>query len=312
MEMMMHGNAAMVETGMADQAKAGGSGLQIVPLTGCLGAEIRNVDLATLDEAGWKAVYDAWVKYLVIFIPNQGHLTPDDHLAIGAHFGRWDEEVSQGSTADVLDKYSQIKVLHNEGVRADRWHADTTGSENPPRATVFRLIEAPAFRGDTIWSNQYAAYESLSAPMRNLLDGLTAFHQSNVKKGLEAVHPVVRTNPETGQRYLFVNRLVTRHIVEMSPSESEALLRYLFDWQEQVRLQVRHTWSPGDVAIWDNCATLHHAVRDYLEPRVAHRLMIVGDHRYDKPDRWAPFESNEAAFLNPNLYDGAALAALTK
>lgn len=307
----MHTNIAAPDREEAPSASPGRQQMEIVPLTGCLGAEIRGVDLANLDEDGWRAVYDAWLKYLVIFIPNQSHLTSNDHLAVASHFGRWDEEVSQGSTADVLNQFPQIKVLHNEGVRADRWHADTTGSWNPPRATIFRLIEAPPFRGDTIWTNQYAAYASLSAPMRDLLDGLTAFHQSNVKEGLEAVHPVVRTNPETGQRYLFVNRLVTRHIVEMSPSESVVLLNYLYDWQEQVRLQCRHVWCRGDVAIWDNCATLHYAVRDYLEPRIAHRLMVVGDHKYALPNKWAPYESNEHAFLNSHLYHDADINAAT-
>ena len=133
-----------------------------------------------------------------------------------------------------------------------------------------------------IFTNQYLAYEMLSDPIRDLLEGLTAVHHAAPFGHPEqhATHPVMRTHPDTGRRSLFVNRTFTSHIVELQRSESDALLEYLYTWSEQPRFQCRYSWSEGTIGIWDNRCTQHYAVPDYEERRIIERVTVIGDRRW--------------------------------
>jgi taurine dioxygenase len=153
----------------------------------------------------------------------------------------------------------------------------------------------PPLGGDTIFTNQYLAYEMLSAPMRDLLDGLTAVHHAAPfgHPEQQAVHPVVRTHPDTGRRSLFVNRTFTSHILELRRSESDALLQYLYSWSERPDFQCRYRWDVGTIGIWDNRCTQHYAVADYQgEKRVIERVTVIGDVPDGSPPRWEPFSED--------------------
>jgi len=263
--------------------------LEVRPLTGCIGAEVVGVDLNRLDEAAWDELRAIWLEHLVVFFPDQ-HLAPDAHAALGERLG----ELEIHPYIPKLDEdHPQIVVLDSDqGAKADTWHTDVTFSTTPPLASILQMIECPPSGGDTLWTNQYLAYETLSDPLRDLLDGLSAVHTATPfgHPEVNATHPVVRTHPETGRRSLFVNRTFTSHIVELRREESDALLEHLYRWSEQPRFQCRYRWQPGTLGMWDNRCTQHHAVNDYRDRRVIHRVTVLGDRPVGAPPRWTPFQ----------------------
>lgn len=139
-----------------------------------------------------------------------------------------------------------------------------------------------------MWSNQHLAYENLSAPLRDFLDGLTAVHAFTHPNGtvFEAEHPVVRAHPVTGRRSLYVNRMFTLRIPQLRRAESDALLGHLFSSSERPENVCRFSWKPGAIAMWDNRATQHYAVNDYTERRVGRRVTILGDVPKGEEPRW--------------------------
>ena len=264
--------------------------MEIERVTGALGAEIRGVDLAALDDEGFAQVQAALLEHLVVFFPDQD-LTPDEHRAFAVRFG---EPEIHPFIPKLDDDHQEIVVLDSDkGAKADVWHTDVTFSETPPLCSVLKMVTTPSFGGDTMWTNQYLVYEGLSAPMRDLLDGLTAVHSAWPfgHPEITTEHPAVRVHPETGRRSLFVNRQFTSHFPQLRRSESDALLGYLCTFSEQPQFVVRYRWSEGAVGVWDNRCTQHHAVNDYDAPRVIHRVTILGDTPQGNPPRWPAYES---------------------
>jgi taurine dioxygenase len=277
--------------------------LDVRPLTGCIGAEVFGVDLAHLDDRTWREVRAAWLEHLVLFFPDQ-HLDPDAHIAVGRLLG--DIEVHP-YIPKLDDAHPEIVVLDSDhGAKADTWHTDVTFSATPPRASILQMMVSPAHGGDTLWTNQYLAYETLSTPLRDLLDGLTAVHTAAPfgHPEVTATHPVVRTHPETGRRSLFVNRTFTSHVVELRREESAVLLGHLYAWSEQPRFQCRYRWQPGTIGMWDNRCTQHHAVNDYEERRVITRVTVLGDRPAGGEPKWPPFADDRTSVAS--AYDRAA------
>ena len=179
---------------------------------------------------------------------------------------------------------------------ANRWHADSTFLERPPKAGVLQSIQRPSLGGDTCWASMTAAYERLAPPLRRALSGLSATHditgvlQRATANGQSIgdfdeirasrpprSHPVVCRHPETGREFLYVNSNFTTRIDGLPEAESDALLGFLFDWVKNPEIQVRFRWEEGSVAIWDNHSTQHFALADYREQRLMHRVSLAGD-----------------------------------
>jgi taurine dioxygenase len=219
--------------------------------------------------------------------PDQ-RLSPDEHVAFACRFGTPDV---RPVLPKLSDEHQEIVALDSDtGDRTDYWHTDATYDAAPPRASIVQMEVCPATGGDTMWSNQYLAYELLSEPMRDLLDGLSAVHVAErYGTGRTAEHPAVRVHPETGRKSLFVNRTNTSHFVQLRPGESDALLNFLCEFSEQPRLQCRYHWSAGAVAVWDNRCTQHYAIFDFDGRRVIHRVAVVGDAPKGEPPRWPAF-----------------------
>lgn len=260
--------------------------VRVTSLTGAIGAEVHGVRLAELDDDGFAELRAHWHEHLVLFFPDQ-HLTADAHVALGRRFG---EPEIHPFIAKLDDEHPEIVVIGSD-LRADVFHTDVTFSPAPPLASVLHARTMPASGGDTIFTNQYLAYEGLSTPLREMLDGLTAVHSASVfgHPEIRAEHPVVRLHPETGRRALFVNRQFTSHIPQLRRPESDALLAFLCSWSEEPPLQCRYRWSPGTVGIWDNRCTQHFAVNDYdvgVDRRIE-RVTIRGDPPQGDPPRWA-------------------------
>lgn len=252
---------------------------------GALGAQIRGVDLNTLSDAEFERIRDLLLERQVVFIAGQGAMAPEAHIAFGRRFG----EVELHPYLPRLEGYPEIVIIDSEdGGRVDVWHTDMTFHQSPPIASVLHLIELPETGGDTMWTNQCLVYEELSAPLRDFLEGLTAIHVIRIGEEFtsRAEHPVVRVHPETGRKSLYVNRLFTSHIPQLSRNESDALLAYLFRFSEGPQFTCRYRWSVGDVAMWDNRVTQHYAINDYRGVRRGQRITVVGDHPAGGEPRW--------------------------
>lgn len=265
--------------------------LDISPVSGALGAEVRGTDLRTLDDDGFAALTRLLDEHLVLFFPEQ-HLDPDEHRRFALRFG---EPEIHPFLAKLDDDHPEIVVLKAaNGVIADVWHTDVTFDASPPICSVLNALELPAVGGATMFANQQLAYDRLSAPLKELLSGLTAIHDASVygQPDHHAEHPVVRTHPVTGRPSLFVNRQFTRRIVQLSRDESDALLALLFTHTTQPDFVCRYQWDVGTIGLWDNRCTQHCALNDFDGDRTISRVTILGDDpqpAFDT-DRWESFE----------------------
>jgi len=268
--------------------------IEIKPFAPALGAEVRGLNLADgLTDAAYNCVRAAFLDYGVLFFKDQTAMAPATQVQIGRMFG----ELHVHPAAPTLAGHPGVFVIHahkdSQVANGEFWHSDVSCDEIPPLGTILQIHVLPEIGGDTMFANMYTAYETLSAPMRRMLDGLTARHESEhiyrgryADRGVDdtgrtypsAVHPVVRTHPETGRKALYVNRTFTRRITDLSEAESDALLDLLFDHAEQVDFQIRFRWSRDDVAFWDNRCAMHRAIWDYWpHERKGHRVTIRGD-----------------------------------
>jgi len=271
--------------------------LEIRPIAGALGAEIGGVDLTKeLDGETISAIRRTWLDHLVIFFREQ-RLTPEQFLAFARRFGK----VIEYPFIKGMDGFPEItpvvKLEHERVNFGGLWHTDTAYLERPPMGTMLIAREVPPFGGDTMFANMYLAYETLSAGMRRLLDGVAAVNSSakadvtktredRIREGAKAdakheyvaTHPVVRTHPESGRKALYVNAGHTVRFQDMTEAESAPLLQYLFAHQQRPEFTCRFRWEVGSIAFWDNRCTQHNPINDYHgHRRVMHRVTLAGD-----------------------------------
>jgi len=275
----------------------GTNALDIRPLSGALGAEIRGVDLAhDVGDETIAAVRAAWLEHLVVFFRDQ-HLEPAQLLSVARRFG----EPVEYPFVKGLDGFPQItpviKLEHEKINFGGLWHSDTAYLEKPPMATMLVARETPPRGGDTLFANMYLAYETLSDGLRRMLDGLIVVNSSakadvtktredrikdsgrtEAKKEFVAEHPVVRTHPETGRKALYANGGHALRFKDMTVEESAPLLNFLFQHATRPEFTCRFRWEPGSIALWDNRCTQHNPVNDYHgHRRVMHRVTLAGD-----------------------------------
>jgi taurine dioxygenase len=272
--------------------------LTIRPLTTALGAEVFGVDLAHEDDPEvYAEIRQALLDHLVIFFREQT-LTPERHKEITRRFG---EIVIHGSYKG-LDGHPEIMPVVKEKTDKDNigstWHSDMSFLEEPPLGSILYAREVPPYGGDTLFANQYLAYETLSPGMRAMLDGMRAVHsdrfliararERNATRSTQlredsqatitsAVHPVVRTHDETGRKALYVNYPFTENFEGMTREESLPLLEFLYDHAVRLDFTCRFRWQVGSVAFWDNRSCQHNALNDYHGyRREMHRTTIAG------------------------------------
>jgi taurine dioxygenase len=272
--------------------------VNIQPLSGALGAEVKGISLKALDDAGWRRIHEAFLAYAVLAIRDQA-LAPDDMMRVGERFG----EPCFYPFVTGIEGYPHIfEVVKEERETTNfggNWHSDTTYLARPPAATLLYAMETPTHGGDTLFSNATAAYEALSEGMRRMLDGLVGVNSAGLKYGggrskmhrgiggmkvhdtddaeqYEAEHPVVRTHPETGKKALYLSRSHTLRFRGMSEDESRPLVEWLQAHQTRPEFTCRVRWQPGTLTIWDNRCTQHCAVNDYHGQRRRMRRLTVG------------------------------------
>jgi taurine dioxygenase len=275
-------------------AASRGRRLDVRPFAPALGAEVRGIDLAAgLDDETYREVRAALLRFGVLFFKEQSEMPPAVQVQVGRMFG----ELHMHPAAPQMPGHPEVFVIHahrdSKVANGEFWHSDVSCDEEPPLGTILQIHVLPEIGGDTLFANMYAAYDALSAPMQQMLAGLTALHASeHVYRGRysdrgvddrgrvypSAVHPVVRTHPETGRRALYVNRTFTTRILELSQAESDAVLGMLFEQGEHVDFQIRFRWERNDVAFWDNRCVMHRAIWDYWpNERKGRRVTIKGD-----------------------------------
>lgn len=270
----------------------------ITPLSIALGAQISGIDISQpLSPEHRAAIEQALLEHQVLFFRDQP-IDPAQQARFAGYFG----DLHIHPIYPNVPEQPQVLVLDTAvtDVRDNAvWHTDVTFLPTPALGAVLSAKLLPAFGGDTLWASGIAAYEALSAPLKRLLEGLTATHDftrsfplerfGNTAEDLERweqarrknpplSHPVIRTHPVSGRRSLFVNEGFTTRINELSESESEAILKLLFAHATRPEFTLRWRWQVNDVAFWDNRVTQHFAVDDYRPARrVMHRATVLGD-----------------------------------
>jgi taurine dioxygenase len=270
--------------------------LSISPVAGTLGAEIAGVDLAAdLDDVVVADIRRAWLDHGVVFFRDQ-NLSPERFLAFARRIGEPAEYPFVPGIEGHPEIIAVIKLPHETVNFGGIWHSDTAYLEHPPMATMLLAREVPQAGGDTLYADQRAAYEALSPAMRDMLEPLRAVNSSALAdvsktredrrletgemddRAYEAVHPVVRTHPETGRKALYVNVAHTARFVGMTEKESRPLLEFLFQHQVRPEFTCRFRWEVGSLALWDNRCVQHNPVNDYHgHRRVMHRITLEGD-----------------------------------
>jgi len=280
--------------------------LSINALAAPLGAEVRGIDLSqVLSAAEVAQIEGAWRSRLVVVARAQ-QLSDPQLLAFSRYFGELDPPGPNPYGEPFNKEFPEINVISNViengkpignlGDGEAVWHADMTYVDVPPKAAVLYSLEVPPSGGNTYFADMFAAYETMPVNLKKRAESKVAVHDASrnsaglLRKGYKDVtdvretvgarHPLVRTDPKTGRRALFLGRRPSSYVLGMDVAESEALLDALWAHATQPCFAMCHEWRSGDVLMWNNLAVLHR--RDAFDPksrRVMHRTQIKGEER---------------------------------
>lgn len=276
------------------------AGLTFTPAGPLLGAEVEGVDLrAPLNPLTVATLRGALYRYKVLFFRDQD-ISHGDHVRFGRYFGDLE---GHPVTTTVPDYPEILHIEAADGLKiteetwhlarpANKWHTDVTFRQKPSFAGILRARKLPPAGGDTIFADTAAVYADLPTDVKSRIERLRAEHDIIQSFGWRVdeakraqlraehppqSHPVVRTHPETGEKHLFVNHVFTTRILGISEAESRDLLAYLTDRVKAPEYQVRFRWSPNAIVFWDNRATQHYAVLDYVpHERIVERVTVTG------------------------------------
>jgi taurine dioxygenase len=282
--------------------------LAIKNLDAPLGAEISGIDLSEpIAPNEVRTIEDVWRGRLVVVFHDQ-KLSDPQLIAFSKNFGELDPPGPNPYGEPFVKKHPELNVISNVvengkpignlGDGEAVWHADMTYVEVPPKAAMLHSLEVPppGAGGNTYFANMFAAYEALPAELKEAAKDKIAVHDAStnsagmLRKGYKAVtdvretvgarHPLIRTEPATGRKALFLGRRPNAYVLGLEVCESEALLDALWAHATQPRFTLCHRWKVGDLLMWNNLSVLHR--RDPFDPktrRVMHRSQIKGNER---------------------------------
>lgn len=274
--------------------------IQYEPLSDALGVKVTNLDIRqalTTDQS--EALNRLLAENCVIYLPNQ-NITEEEQAAFGRYFGELKENLRDYKATRhpaIMYITNEVKNGELQGALPDGemyFHADMCYLERPAKASILYGLNIPSKGGDTLFANMIAAYDSLPEGLKKEIAGRKAVNsydpgksdyastrsRSDYKSETEMSYaqPMVFQHPSTGKKALYVNRVMTEHVVGMSDAESQALLDRLFAHQEREEFIYAHRWKPGDVVMWDNRCTLHARTNfDASELRKLRRVTIKGE-----------------------------------
>ena len=276
--------------------------IRVGPHSGVGGAVISGVNLADpLDDATVAEIRRALLDHLVVFFRGQS-LTSDQQAAVSHRFGPY----SQVPFIEPIAEHPEVIAVVREATETQTfsfggiWHSDFSFLPQPPAGSMLHALEIPPYGGDTLWANQYLAFETLSKGFQATLRAIDGLHSARdayspkmqavhdmfagmtVKTSDDAnrvqAHPVVRRHPETGREALYVNQQYTVGLADWWPTEQKSLLDFLFAHATQDSFTCRWRWEVGDVAFWDNRCAQHMVMGDVRDHRRAmHRTTVAGD-----------------------------------
>jgi taurine dioxygenase len=276
--------------------------IDVIPTGAALGAEIHGVDLRSIDDAAFRAIYQAWLDHSVVLVRDQ-QLSDDDLIAFSRRLGTLDHAPIQENGRRFVEGHPEIYVVSNVvengiaigslGAGEAVWHTDMSYLPNPPKASALYALEVPASGGDTSFCTMYGAWDALPDDIRARARTLRVKHDGTynsggyVRAGVTpsddprtapgTLHPLVCVHHETGRQHLYLGRRRNAWLEGLALDESNALLDAIWDIATADRLTWRHRWRAGDLVLWDNRCVMHR--RDAFDPgarRVMHRTQIEG------------------------------------
>ena len=276
---------------------------EVIPSGKACGAEIRGIDLNNLDAQSFSVIQKAIDEHLVLLF--RGQRLDNEHLIkLGKHFGEFEPPGMSIIGKPYIDAYPDILVISNIvengqpqgnlGAGEASWHTDMSYRDTPISYAILNAVELPPSGGDTYFSNQYLAYETLPGNLKQELAGKFINHDETynsagqIRKGFKVVtdvreapgarHPIFRVHPRTGKKALYLGRRFNAYVIGLPVVESEALLDQLWAHASQPQFVWGQEWQMGDVLVWDNRCLVHR--RDAFDPttrRKLHRVQIRGE-----------------------------------
>jgi len=276
---------------------------EVIPSGKACGAEIRGIDLNNLDAQSFSVIQKAIDEHLVLLF--RGQRLDNEHLIkLGKHFGEFEPPGMSIIGKPYIDAYPDILVISNIvengqpqgnlGAGEASWHTDMSYRDTPISYAILNAVELPPSGGDTYFSNQYLAYETLPGNLKQELAGKFINHDETynsagqIRKGFKVVtdvreapgarHPIFRVHPRTGKKALYLGRRFNAYVIGLPVEESERLLDQLWAHASQPQFVWSQEWQMGDVLVWDNRCLVHR--RDAFDPttrRKLHRVQIRGE-----------------------------------
>ncbi len=274
--------------------------LSITPQPAPCGARVQGIDLGRgLDVEQVAEIRAAWLRHQVLAFPGQT-LSLDDLERFAATIGPFGTDPYFGSVAG-HPHIAQVRRDADETTKifAETWHSDWSFLARPPQATVLYGNVIPPVGGDTLFANQYDAWDALPQSMQALLrdkQGIHSARRGYARDGMYGekdkgrsmairyddsalatqLHPIARVHPETGRAALYVSPGYTIGIDGMSEAEATPLLMELFAHQVRDAFVYRHRWSTGMLVLWDNRCVIHAATGGYQgHARLLHRITLA-------------------------------------
>jgi taurine dioxygenase len=271
--------------------------MEIRRMTPQVGAIVEGVDVRKLDDATFATIYRTWLECNVLVVRGQ-ELQIGDFLDYSRRFGLLEPHPSKSTRHPECPEVTLLGVnkfgpdgkldmaVYRRG--AEGWHTDGAYDDEPFKATQLYALAIPSRGGDTLFASMYAAYDALPERLRQRLDKLkgayvyggrrkkTALLNPEDRNKKPALHPIIRTHPETGRKALYFDPGKILRIEGLDPDESDALIDELTTYMIQPNTEYRHQWRKGDIVIWDNRCSYHKAAGDYPpeEDRIHWRVSI--------------------------------------
>ena len=294
--------------------------IEVAPCRAALGAEVRGIDLTTIDDAIFDRLHDIWLEHLLLVFRGQ-RFSADDLVTLVRRFGTpvtssalHKRSLDERTANKVFSLPPEVTVVTNVkengkpvGILGDGevvWHSDFSFKEAPTAARMLLAVEIPPAGGLTYFTNCCAAYDTLPDAMKRRLSGMTIKQANIVDTAMQVrpgasldmdirevpgpSHPVISTHPETGRNMIFLGRRHGAYVNGLSLEDSEALLDELWAHTVQPKLTYVHEWAVGDIVVWDNRATLHK--RDAFQSdsrRVLYAAQVEGHRPYEAVDACA-------------------------